>query len=159
MSLRLDPMTGAEVDDYRRRSEEGYVRQRVDLGGEDERDARRVAAEQMAEYFPDGRPGEGHHLFQARDEATDEVVGLLWVHERPHAAGTAVWIFDVEVAETHRGRGLGRELMTLAGAWAAERGAAEVGLNVFGGNAVARRLYTSLGYQEAAITMTKKLVP
>ena len=159
MSIRLDAMTPGELADYLVRSEEGYVRQRVDLGGEDERDARRVAGEQMAAYFPGGQPGEGHHLFLGRDAATGEVVGWLWLHERPHASGTAVWIFDVEVAGTHRGRGLGRELMTLAEAWAAERGAAEVGLNVFGGNAVARRLYTSLGYQEAAINMTKKLVP
>ena len=159
MSLRLDPMTDAEVDDYRARSEEGYVRQRVDLGGEDERDARRVAAEQMSAYFPGGRPGEGHHLFLARDADTEEVVGQLWLHQRPHAAGTSVWIFDVEVAEAQRGRGLGRELMTLAEQWATEHGAAEVGLNVFGGNATARRLYASLGYQEAAINMTKKLVP
>ena len=159
MSLQLDPMTEAEVEDYRVRSEEGYVRQRVDLGGEDERDARRVAAEQMAAYFPEGRPGEGHHLFLARDGETGEVAGQLWLHERPHAAGTAVWIFDVEVAEARRGKGLGRELMTWAEGWARDRGAAEIGLNVFGGNTVARALYGSMGYAETAVTMAKKLVP
>ena len=159
MSLRLDAMTPGELADYLVRSEEDYVRQRVDLGGEDERDARRVAGEHVAAYFPEGRPGDCHHLFLARDGETGEVAGQLWLHERPHAAGTAVWVFDVEVAEAHRGKGLGRELMTWAEGWARDRGAAEIGLNVFGGNTVARALYGSLGYAETAVNMAKKLMP
>jgi ribosomal protein S18 acetylase RimI-like enzyme len=33
----------------------------------------------------------------------------------------------------------------------------EVRLNVFGGNAVARRMYRSLGFDEVAVEMTKHL--
>jgi GNAT superfamily N-acetyltransferase len=86
-------------------------------------------------------------------------VGLLWLHARPDVAGTSVWIFDVEVDEDRRGHGWGRELMTYAEQWAREQGATEIGLNVFGGNTVARRLYTSLGYDERSVTMSRKLVP
>ena len=38
---------------------------------------------------------------------------------------------------------------------ARRRGIVKVALNVFGGNAVARRLYASLGYQETAVHMEK----
>ena len=49
--------------------------------------------------------------------------------------------------------------MTYAEQWAREQGAGEIGLNVFGANTAARRLYTSLGYGERSVTMSRRLVP
>ena len=155
--ITLVAMTDAEVDRYRLSGEEDYARQRVDLGGENEQDARATAARQMAEYFPAGKPAEGHHLFIAREQASGDAVGVLWLCERRGAGGLVVWIYDVEIDEAHRGRGFGRALMSLAEQWARERDAVELQLNVFGGNDVARALYSSLGYAESAVTMTKRL--
>ena len=135
--LRVEPMTDAELASYLRGSLEGYVRQRVDLGGERPELARRIAEEQYAGFFPDGVPAEGHVLFTGD--------------------GSSVWVFDVEVDEDRRGQGWGRALMTYAEQWARERGAGEIGLNVFGGNSAARRLYTSLGYDERSVTMSRRL--
>jgi ribosomal protein S18 acetylase RimI-like enzyme len=45
--------------------------------------------------------------------------------------------------------------MLLAESEARARGPALVGLNVFGGNEVARGLYRSLGYDEVAVMMRK----
>jgi ribosomal protein S18 acetylase RimI-like enzyme len=45
--------------------------------------------------------------------------------------------------------------MLLAEAEARRRGYNRIGLNVFGGNDVARKLYRSLGYAENAIVMSK----
>ncbi len=47
--------------------------------------------------------------------------------------------------------------MTFAEQWAGGRGAHEIALNVFGGNTVARGLYTSLGYNERSVAMAKSL--
>ena len=66
-----------------------------------------------------------------------------------------IWIYDVEIDEQFRGRGLGREAMGLAEQEARARGLARVELNVFGGNEVARNLYRSLGYEESAVWMGK----
>ena len=38
-----------------------------------------------------------------------------------------------------------------------EHGAVTLGLNVFGFNSIARSLYRSLGYEESAVQMRKKL--
>ena len=59
--------------------------------------------------------------------------------------------------EASRGRGLGRVAMRFTEDEARRRGIAKVALNVFGGNAVARGLYVSLGYQETAIHMEKSV--
>jgi len=77
--------------------------------------------------------------------------------ERRSAAGTSAFIYDIEVREDLRGRGWGRELMTYAERWAVERGSREIALNVFGGNALARGLYASLGYSERSVSMAKAL--
>jgi GNAT superfamily N-acetyltransferase len=47
--------------------------------------------------------------------------------------------------------------MLLAEEEARRRGIPRLALNVFGGNNVARRLYTSLGYVENAVAMSKAL--
>ncbi|MGE5274695.1 MAG: GNAT family N-acetyltransferase [Verrucomicrobiota bacterium] len=59
----------------------------------------------------------------------------------------------VHIQEGYRSRGYGTEAMLLAEA--RRRGFARLGLNVFRGNEVARNLYRSLGYSEAAVIVPK----
>ena len=67
------------------------------------------------------------------------------------------WVYDVEVDEQARGRGLGRRLMELAEVEVARLGGTSIGLSVFGTNSRARRLYESLGYEPTSIRMRKRL--
>ena len=157
--LQMDPMTAEELEAFIPYSRATYIGDRVTNGGEDRRDAEEVAAKQMAAFFPAGAPAEGHCLFTGRDATTVERIGVLWLFERKSTAGTSVFIYDVEVDEDQRKQGWGRELMTYAEQWAAERGAYEIALNVFGGNTVARGLYVSLGYREQSVAMAKSLKP
>jgi ribosomal protein S18 acetylase RimI-like enzyme len=61
-------------------------------------------------------------------------------------AGTHAFIYDIEVAEEQRRRGYGREILDAAARAAADLGARELGLNVFGFNEGARALYEKAGY-------------
>jgi RimJ/RimL family protein N-acetyltransferase len=82
---------------------------------------------------------------------------VLWLdaYEQPGSA----WLFEIVLDEAVRGRGLGREALRLAEAEARSRGMTQIALNVFGGNAVARRLYASSGYTETSVHMSKPLQP
>ncbi|WP_240615890.1 GNAT family N-acetyltransferase [Nakamurella deserti] len=153
--MTLRPMTADVLDTFRRVQLDGYITQRVEFGGEDHATATAVATDQNDRFFPGGVPAEGHALFTAHD-ADGARVGALWLFRR---SDTTVWIYDVEIDEGFRGRGLGRALMLAAHGWAQSQGATVVELNVFGGNAVARALYTSLGYTERSVHMAKTLVP
>ena len=73
-----------------------------------------------------------------------EPVGHLWV--RHHRSPGLSYVYDVEVAEAHRGRGLGRAAMVVAEVLTRRAGDDRLGLHVFGGNDVARRLYRSQGF-------------
>ena len=70
---------------------------------------------------------------------------------------TGVWLYEIELDEAARGRGLGREAMIEFEARARDLGAEKLALNVFGGNEVARSLYRSLGYVEESVQMGKRL--
>ncbi|WP_030256182.1 MULTISPECIES: GNAT family N-acetyltransferase [Streptomyces] len=76
--------------------------------------------------------------------------GSIWLalHLRDLPDGEPLaWVMVVEVSPAHRGRGHGRTLMLLAERECLAAGVRNLGLNVFADNAVAVRLYGSLGYR------------
>jgi ribosomal protein S18 acetylase RimI-like enzyme len=89
------------------------------------------------------------------DEAGVEV-GALWVGPNSERAGVA-FVYDIEIVPERRGLGFGRAAMLAVESLVKEAGETEVGLNVFGSNEPARRLYDSLGYRVVATVMTKTI--
>jgi len=61
------------------------------------------------------------------------------------------------VDERHRRAGVGRSLMAAATAWARERGAVEIVLTVWAGNAVADAFYARLGYRVVSQALSKTI--
>jgi ribosomal protein S18 acetylase RimI-like enzyme len=152
--LSLVPMPRRDLADWLARSLTAYIEQRVEAG-EDWDTASRVATSQSERHFPKGRPAPGQHVYLVLED--ERTVGTLWIGEAGGATGEW-WVWTVEIEESLRGRGLGRSTMLLAEAEARMHGATQLGLNVFGPNRVARRLYESLGYEVTALQMSKSLV-
>lgn len=67
------------------------------------------------------------------------------------------FVFDVWVAPEHRGKGLGKFLLTWAADWARERGYHKLKLEVAESNVGARRLYEELGFRAERHYMGKRL--
>lgn len=63
-------------------------------------------------------------------------------------SGRYAGVFSVAVAPDHRRQGLATRMMDAAGAWALDRGADTMFLQVFGENTAALGLYEQLGYTE-----------
>jgi len=68
-----------------------------------------------------------------------------------------IWIADLVVAETARGRGLGRALIEAAEAYAGSEGVARIVIGAVAGNRDAGRLYERLGYAPQSIERAKSL--
>jgi ribosomal protein S18 acetylase RimI-like enzyme len=68
-----------------------------------------------------------------------------------------MFVFDIEIDAEHRGRGLGRAAMLAAERVVADAGRSVIGLNVFGPNRRARRLYESLGYRTESMQLAKDI--
>ncbi len=98
---------------------------------------------------------EGNHVFDVLVEGRP--VGVVWIGRASGESEGEYYVYDVEVDEAERGRGYGRVAMELVEAWVRAAGGTRIGLNVWGNNAVARSLYTALGYRELAVSMAKDL--
>lgn len=139
--VRLEPMTHEQYDAYRAVSDEGYAQDVFASGGFATIEAARAsAAEQLLALLPDGLDSTGHHLWHAVADGRD--VGLLWIW----LDGAWGYIYDIWMDEALRGQGYGTGTLRAGANAARDAGAAYLGLNVFGQNDGARRLYERSGY-------------
>ncbi|MGW7369299.1 GNAT family N-acetyltransferase [Streptomyces sp. NPDC054841] len=150
------PLSEAEFLRWRTGAIEGYAQSLIARGVAEDR--ARVRAEAVhREQLPDGLATRGSWLHAL--VAGGVVVGHVWLAEsevRPGEQGA--YVYDVEVAEEHRGRGYGRALMLHAERIARAAGASLLALQVFAGNTAATGLYESLGYRTTHINFFKQLL-
>jgi len=133
----------------------GYAHDIEVNGGYPREVALQKARDDIARILPDGLATEGQLFFVIEHDG--QPVGRLWLAARTGGIVPAIFVYEIEVEEAFRGRGLGRAAMLLAEEEARARGFTRLELNVFGGNDVARGLYRSLGYVESAVQMAKDL--
>lgn len=136
-------MTADDFAPWRAAAERGYAAEIADSGLLTADEARERAAQQFGELLPDGAQTAGHSFWTV--EAAGTPVGTIWLRHglRPGCS----FVFDVDIDPAHRGRGYGRAAMLVGEEATVAAGDAQLGLNVFGHNTVARRLYESMGYE------------
>ena len=86
-------------------------------------------------------------------ENDGRIVGTVYAGVRDGGA----WLYDITIAENERGKGYGRAAMTALEDEVRALGHGTIGLNVWGGNDVARGLYRSLGWAEESVHMRRQL--
>jgi ribosomal protein S18 acetylase RimI-like enzyme len=155
MNARLRPMREDEFPAFVASSRAGYVEDLIRNGGMTPDTARLKAEADYRQLFPDGFPSDVE-LRVVEDESGGAVGRVVWAGREQHGSRYA-FLYDIEVDEEHRGRGLGRQAMQLLEVEVRERGFDRLQLNVFGGNERARNLYRSLGFQELSVQMGKEL--
>ena len=155
MGVQLRPMRDDEFGTWWTQARDGYAEDMVRNGGMSPERAKAKAAEDTERQFPGGGFSADQVVFVV--EADGEPVGVLWVAERDDVLDRSLFVYSLHVDERHRGRGYAKAAMNFAEAEARRRGLDRVALNVFGGNAVARGLYLSLGYEENAVAMSKRV--
>ncbi|RCH67274.1 GNAT family N-acetyltransferase [Streptomyces sp. SDr-06] len=148
------PMSEDEFERWRAAAVESYARSWIEQGVPEEAARAKSATEHHA-LLPDGVATAGTRLLVLEDRGS--VVGSVWV-ARLAAPGEGSYVFDVQVAEEHRGRGHGRSLMLLAEGAALADGMDTLGLHVVTGNTPALRLYESMGHRVTQYHLYKHLL-
>ena len=154
-AVTVRSMTPAEFETWAEHTIAGYARDLAESDGRSLEDALALAREQFPQLLPDGLSTAGVWLLKVFDSDGIDV-GSLWIG-RHRDRDDVAFVYDIEIAEAHRGRGLGRAAMRAAEGVVAAAGIIEIGLNVFGFNERARRLYDSLGYRVVRTEMSKAL--
>jgi GNAT superfamily N-acetyltransferase len=155
VAAELRPMRDDEFAAWLPLMQERYAADMVEHAGMTPERAAAKAAEDTERLFPAGAPSEPQLVYVI--EVDGEPAGDLWLAEREETLAPCLFVYDIHLDERYRGRGHGRAAMLFAEQEAQRRGIDRIALNVFGGNHVARALYRSLGYEENAVAMSKKL--
>jgi ribosomal protein S18 acetylase RimI-like enzyme len=141
--VSVRPMIDAEFDAWLASDIEGYATDVADSGLLTYDEARAMSVKAYGEMVPQRLATPGY-TWWCLDSDRDRAVASIWIKHT--FAPTMSYVYSVETRPEHRGRGYGRAAM-LAGEWAtAQVGHQHLGLNVFGHNAIAIRLYDRLGY-------------
>lgn len=141
--LSWRPMTAAEYPAWLAAEIDGFAQQTAESGTLSAAAARERADRAFAERLPSGLETPDHSFTVLQH--TGDVVAWLWL--RHHFRHEQSFVCSVTVRADQRGRGYGRVIMRLGEQLAASTGDRVLGLNVFGHNTAAIRLYTSLGYE------------
>jgi ribosomal protein S18 acetylase RimI-like enzyme len=157
VSVRLRPLRDDEYPAFLEESRREYSVDLHENGGMDRDRAEAKAAGDFAMLLPGGLSTPGHTISAIERVDGGERIGRLWFADHESDGRTVTYLYDITIDEQHRGRGFGRAAMLALEKAAADRGHDVVQLNVFGGNARARRLYRSLGFVETAVSMKKHL--
>ena len=153
--VALRPMSTEQFEQWQGRSIRSYADDLAKATGWPFEAALNKARKQFAELLPAGMGTDKTWIRLIVDEAGVEV-GDLWVGPNSERAGIA-FVYDIEIIQERRGPGFGRAAMIAVESLVDEAGETEIGLNVFGFNEAARRLYDSLGYRVVATVMTKTI--
>ncbi len=157
VEVRLAPVAPAELEPYLERLVPEYAADHVRVGNWPAEGAEARARAQVAELLPQGVATPGHALFHVQD-ASGVTVGTLWLATHSSRTGAVeAFVYDLEIDPAHRRKGFASAALREAAAWARRQGARQLALHVFGDNAAARRLYRSLGFEEAGVHMVMAL--
>ncbi len=152
--IDLVALTEEEYPAFRQRSIDSYALDQVAAGHCDRKEAQRRAAVAYPQLMKEGLATPGHYVFRLVEEAP---VGYLWVQLRPDDATPSAYIYDIEIEEAHRDRGLGREALQVLEEWCRRQGVERLELAVVAANARAVHLYESLGFTPVRHVMRRDL--
>jgi ribosomal protein S18 acetylase RimI-like enzyme len=107
--------------------------------------------------LPQGLATPGHFFVHLNDAGNGQRVGMLWWAEARKGGTLQAWVYNLTVAEAARRRGFARAALCELEGVARGHGMQQLGLHVFGHNHAARRLYESLGFEPASLTLRKVL--
>lgn len=155
--IQLDPMSDSEYEQFAAESVRGYAEEKAQAGTWSREEALDRAQEEFDLLLPQGVASPDNYLFTVRDARSQQSVGRLWFAMRGELGRREAYVYEVAVDESHRGKGYGRAAMVACVEEARKVGANSVGLHVFGGNKIARSLYTSLGFAEVGVMMSLPL--
>ena len=144
-AVTLVEMTDEEFARRRGPMVRDYARDLFEGGGMTAEQAASEAERQTAEILPAGARSPGQLLRTAWVDG--QAVGWVWASLPGHAMPGMAWVDDIWVAEQHRRHGYAQGMLEAIEAELAALGVGRLGLNVFGGNDVARRLYERLGFR------------
>jgi ribosomal protein S18 acetylase RimI-like enzyme len=156
-AISVRPMTQAEYDEWQATIAGEYAAEQVATGRWSAEGSVQRALDENAQSLPQGLLTP--RMLILRGVTRDgQPIGRAWVGlDHPRGAPDTAFLYDIEVAASFRGSGLGRALLAAVEAEVRKAGVGALELHVFGRNVTAIRLYERSGYAVTTQQMRKEL--
>ena len=158
MTTELKPMSEEAFAWYQEHSAPNYARDKVASGDWEEDEADAKARRMFADMLPQGLGTPDNHLYEIVDEWDDVTVGMLWFAIEERGGDRIAYVCDIFVKPEHQRKGHASRAFRALEDKVKTLGLSGIGLNVFGNNVQAHRLYERLGYEPLNIYMWKPVV-
>lgn len=153
MTVELVPLSEKQFLDFRMDAVREYAEEHIKAGNWREEEALDKAEQEFRQLLPNGVKTENHQLFSVTYQ--NEQIGILWIYIRQNTAEKQAFIYDIKLAEQHRGKGLGKMTMAALDQYALKTGIKKIALHVFAHNKTAIALYEKSGYITTDYHMAK----
>lgn len=115
------------------------------------------AALPTKQYFKGILTSKNIHFFIVEDD-NEQIAGMLTIGTYNIPSGIKVWIEDVVVDKTHRGKGIGQELILFAIDYSKSLGTNAIGLTSRPSRIAANELYKKTGFIQYETNVYKYLL-
>jgi ribosomal protein S18 acetylase RimI-like enzyme len=156
MTVVLAPMSRSEFDHRAAALRRRYAGNLQHERGMSQADAEVEALRQMTVILPRGFDSDLTILRSA--QVGNNTVGWVWV-SLPGAPGRPemAWVHNIDVDPDYQSKGYGKAMLLAVEEELRQMSVTRLGLNVFGHNERAIRLYESLGFEVMAQQMAKEI--
>ena len=153
--IEIQKMTEVRFEEFKKYSQASFAEDLAKAQGSSVAEALKNAAEQFERLVPNGVKTDGQFFYDVIEQSSGKSVGYLWLGTRNSLGRKIISINDIFVSPETRGRGYGKQLMSLVDNGAKKAGAVQIRLHVFASNKIARGLYESSGYEVSSLDMYK----
>jgi ribosomal protein S18 acetylase RimI-like enzyme len=150
--IKLESLQQEDFERFLEREIRGYAEDHVRNGNWPADGALERSRKEFEFYLPDGIRTHDQYLWSLVDDAGNKI-GVLWVQLKDHKA----FIFDFVIDEEFRGKGFGKQALSVMDEKLRIMGAESVALHVFGDNVSAQELYKKMGFYIVGMNMKKDL--
>ena len=155
MKTKLQKMNGSEFDRYLEYFIPDYARDLSENFLLPLEKALQESENMMKDLLPDKQNSSGQHVYNIYSVEEDQNIGVIWYNIQTES--NKAYIYHILIHESFRKRGFASVVLQELEESLKSSGVTSMGLNVFGTNPDAQRLYERLGYQTAATAMGKRI--
>ena len=156
MEIRLQKMTERDFEEYLSKSIISYAAEKKKGEGLTDEEAHRVASDSFKNLLPQGLATPKHSLNLIVQSEGNLKIGILWYAQMGiESESKRAFIYDIEIDQAYRGRGLSKTVFTLLESELKLLGINSIRLHVFEHNQIAIALYEKLGFCTTNRNMVK----
>lgn len=109
----------------------------------------------MRDLLPDKQKTVDQHVCHIYSVEEEQYVGVIWYNIQPETH--KAYIYHILIHEAFRNRGFASTVLSELEETVRKSGITSLGLNVFGNNPGAQRVYEKAGYQASSVAMGKRI--